>query len=307
MSSEASCDNCDAYCKFGAGVGTKCEKWVPGNGICKLTVEEYDALDRVRSSHLKTIIDESPLHLRHELDEGEERNSDALAIGTAIHAAVLEPEVYAREVVVYPGASRRSVAYESFALRYRGKIILLEKEQEQVKAAADAVRKCYQAAQFLTTGRPEMSVLWTDPETGVKCKARPDWLDERDHPVLVGLKTSRDAGPDKFARFADDYLYQLSWAMYRDGYYRVTGIHPQMIEIVVEKTPPYDVVVYTIGDDVIEAGETIYRSALSTYATCQVSGKWPGKGGGEVRELELKPWARGVPQYRDLEEVRFGT
>lgn len=276
------------------------------SGICKLTVPEYDALDRVRSSHLKAIIESSPKHLRHELDEDQDKTSDALALGAAIHTAVLEPDCFGHDVVVFrAGASRKSVAYESFALRNRGKIILLEKELEQVQATAKAVRSDEYAGPLLTNGQPEVSILWTDPETGVLCKARADWLDESGVPTIVGLKTARDAGDDKFARAADDYLYQLSWAMYRAGYHQCTGAYPEMMEIVAEKTSPYDVVVYHIGEDVIEAGEALYRKALATYAECKSTGKWPGKGAGGIRELELKPWARGVPQERDLQDVRF--
>lgn len=272
----------------------------PGTGIHKLSVATYDRLDRVRSTQLKTLINASPKHLKHEQDaEDEGPDSEAFEVGNALHCLLLEPERYPTEVVVFrDGASRKSAAYDRCRDRNQGKTILLEKEVPQVKSMVSAVRADPAASKYLAQGEPEVTALWTDEQTGIECRARFDWLDECDkqNPIIVEIKSARDAGEDKFSRQADDLLYTLSWAQYRAGYMAVRGVAPELVTIVVEKTEPFDVVVYRIGEVTLLAGESLFRQALDTLKECRATGKWLGKGRGEVRELQLKKWARGMPR-----------
>lgn len=269
-------------------------------GIRKISVSDYDSLDRIRSSQLKVIIDGSPKRLRYELDcDEEEPDSDAFETGRAFHLLVLEPHMYSKEVVVFrDGQSRKSVGYERFRARYPYKTILLEKEVPMVEQMAAAVLSDPLAKEYLAHVQPEMSVLWTDQETGIECRARLDGLDETEPatPIIVELKSSRDCGVDKFGRQANDLLYHLSWAMYRSGYMAVRGAAPELVTIVAEKEPPWDVVVYRVPEIAILAGEVLFREALTTLKKCRDSGQWVGKGGGIVQELKLPKWARGMPR-----------
>ena len=148
-----------------------------------------------------------------------------------------------------------------------------------------------------------MTLLWDDPATGLRCKARVDWLDESTpgEPRLVGIKTARRAGREPFARQAGEMMYHLQWAHYRAGYHAITQIWPEMVEIVVESSPPWDVVVYHPSELTIGAGEQLVRQALDDLAECRRLQAWPGQGRGEVVELELKPWAAGMPEDTGLD------
>ena len=284
-------------------------------GIHKISVSEYDALDAVRSSRLSDMANTSPKHLRYRLvhadeDEQDRLCSDAFQVGSAIHMAVLEPDRYrlgADHVVFRAGAGRKSEKYKAFAAQHAGKIILLEKDLDVVRDIAAAVMSDPIASEWLDplVGREEMTMVWQDTGTGEWCKMRVDKLGaDGSPPVITDLKSARDASADKTARLADELLYQLRWAMYWSGFCAVSGgTIPTMREVVVEKEPPYDVVCYELDDSVIEAGMTLYRTALDTYAACKRSGVWPGKGGGKVQTLELKRWARGVQQEQDLADV----
>jgi len=270
-------------------------------GIHKLEVPVYDAIDAARSSDLKTLVQKSPLHLRAKQD-GDNDPTAAMVLGTATHMAVLEPARYLEEVTVFPGATRRGKMWDAFAAENEGRLVITMAEWEKVAAMRDAIRADPLASSYLVRGQPEMTLLWDDPATGLRCKARVDWLDTVGaEPILVGLKTARGSGPEAFARQAADLLYHLSWAHYRAGYRAITGIWPETVEIVVESVPPYDVVVYRPSELTIGAGEQLQQQALATLQECRRTGVWPGQGRGEVHDLELRPWALGMPKDEGLD------
>lgn len=156
---------------------------------------------------------------------------------------------------------------------------------------------------FLDAGEPEASMQWT--VRGRPCKARADWLrPDGDSAMLVGLKTSRDPRLYQFSnQIARSLNYHLAWAWYYDGFEFITGKRPtKVIEIVVENTPPYDVVVYEIPDEVIQQGRDDYMLLLERLEECEKSGEWPGAAPGvvlfslpewkysdEISGLELEP------------------
>lgn len=273
-------------------------------GICKLTVPEYDAVRAVRSTALKVIVNKSAKHYRHEESQKKPPNA-GMILGTATHAALVEPEVYQRDVVVSPLAGKKSAAWDAFVLKHPGKLPIIQNDVEVIDNVVRAVRADPYASRYLV-GLPEMSIIWIDPLTGMQCKARADLLDESDprNPIIVGFKTTRELGP-VFDRQIDQFLYQLSWAFYREGYYRVRGVWPEMVEIVAETQAPFDVAVYRVEDETLEAGTTLFRGALNTIAECRKTGAWPGFGGKGVIPLKLKPWARGMRQEEDFEVMHF--
>ncbi len=49
-------------------------------------------------------------------------------------------------------------------------------------------------------GMNEVSIVWVDEQTGLKCKARLDRLTVyRGYPFVLDLKTSKDASPSPFS------------------------------------------------------------------------------------------------------------
>jgi len=278
---------------------------LPVSEIVKLTVPEYDALPRVRSTSLKTIIQKSPKHFRWEETHKKPPNA-GMILGTATHAALTEPDVYRRDMVSAPLASKKSVAWDAFVARHPGKLTILDKDVEVINSVVAAVRSDWYAAPYLDGVQAEMSILWTDPITEIDCKVRADLLDETDpgNPIITGFKTTRELGRT-FERQVDEFLYQLSWAMYREGYYRVRGVWPEMVEIVAETQAPFDVGVYRIDDETLEAGTTLFREALTALAECRATGVWPGFTGKGVLPLKLKRWARGMSKDEDFEVMHF--
>ncbi len=276
------------------------------NLLSRIPLDEYYALtDAVNYSTAKWVL-KSPRHFRHVADHGTDR-TECMLQGTATHAAILEPDKFASDFVVWnvltkngsgKVAPRTGSAWDHFQRCNPDKTIITEKQHALAVAMHDAVWADDTARPFLAgKGEAEVALVWTDPETGLVCKGRVDRLtDINGEPTIVGIKTAIESGADAMSKQSNRLHYHMQWAMYREGYRVITGQIPRMIEIVVESKAPHDPVTYEITEGVIQPGLNIYREALDEIARCTATGKWPGQGGGEIVSLTLPTWAAGIPE-----------
>src|SRR5438270_8879015 len=93
-------------------------------------------------------------------------------IGVAAHLAVLEPERQAQSIVVIEaGDYRTNRAREARdAARAEGKVPLLPYQFDIVRAIAGSIRAHPIASQAFRGGDAEVTLIWTDPATGIPCK-----------------------------------------------------------------------------------------------------------------------------------------
>ncbi len=113
-------------------------------------------------------------------------------------------------------------------------------------------------------GRSEESFFWQDPETGLACKCRPDYL--RTDRILLDIKTTENASLEEFSRTLLKYNYHLSAAHYLDGVSAVTGQHCETFLIIAcEKSAPYCVQVFEVDFGSIEKGRELCARSLQRY------------------------------------------
>jgi hypothetical protein len=256
--------------------------------------ERYAQQPAVNFSTLKEMA-RSPRHYKHRLAHPKE--SDALTLGISAHTAILEPARFMSEYVLWDerteaGAARprRGKDWDAFVAANPRKTIIKADEFNLAMAMRDAVRSNADAMRYLRAGEAETTILWPDPELNFLCKGRIDWLAKDDGlDVLVGIKTSRDCRPIGFGNQAARFGYHLQWAMYYDGWAKLTGNDAKVIEIVVESSPPHDSAVYIVPSEIIEQGRDEYRKLLERLAECEASGEWPGASEGE-QLLSLPSW-----------------
>ena len=185
-----------------------------------LTNEAYHSLKAVSPSQIK-ILARSPLHYFDKFlaeDREKAEPTPAMLKGTALHTAVLEPELWDSTIAVPPHSfDRRTKAGKELAAEFEresaGKIVLPPEDADEVRRMADAVRKHPAASLLLDMpGRREASYTWTDPTTGLECKTRPDWHSDN-RQIVVDVKTCRDASRVEFAKAISnlDYHVQAAW------------------------------------------------------------------------------------------------
>lgn len=212
-----------------------------------------------------------------------------MTLGRAAHTATLEPHRFEHEYVLWDERTeggnvrpRRGKDFEAFEAGHPGKTVLLADEWNGALAIGRAFRGDARAMRYLASGRPEVSMVWEDPDANRICKGRADWITTIDsEPCLVGLKTTRDIRMRPFGKACGAFGYHLQWAFYSDGFERLTGTVPKVVELVVESQAPHDIAAYRIPPEVLELGRETYKELLELVGQCEASGNWPGAMPGE--------------------------
>lgn len=199
------------------------------------------------------------------------------------HAAHREVLGVGANVEVVPGdrwdtkAAKEHVA----AIRERGGTPLKQAEMDRVQAMAAKLREHPLAGKLLQpgTGEPEASLFWQDPETGVWCRARTDWLPHArpGRRLLVpDYKSTESAAPDDIRNAIYRYGYHIQEAFYLRGI-RALGIAEEAAFTFVfqMKDAPHLVSVTETDDTAKRIGEQLVDQALAKYRDCTESGHWP--------------------------------
>jgi hypothetical protein len=181
-------------------------------------------------------------------------------------------------------------------VRAAGGVPLKQAEMDQVEAMAAALRAHPLAGPLLApgTGLAEQSLYWTDRETGVRCRARPDWLKQLPGLVLcVDYKSCADASPVAVSRAIRDHAYHQQDALYIDGIQTV--LDPEQVRFVFvfqSKTAPYLVTVRELHQQDRDIGRARNRRALHIYAECERTGIWPDWTGPttEIPQIGMPTW-----------------
>lgn len=223
---------------------------------------------------------------------GVEEHKPQFDVGKAFHSKVLGdgPEVVVVAADSWRGGEARAARDAAYAA---GKVPLLAAEAELVDAMAAAVKAHDVAPHLFTGGAAEVSAFWTDETTGVKCKARFDYLPEKqsDRRLIVpDLKSAVSADPGEFSRAAARFGYVMQQVHYSSAL-RHLGIDddPAFLFVVCEKDPPHLVNVGQFAhEDDIKATAVALEKALRLYADCLATDTWPGWPG--VTSLTLPTW-----------------
>lgn len=256
-----------------------------------LTNAEYHALTSVSKSGLD-LIRKAPAIFRHRRDNPTPP-TPAMRLGTLTHTAILEPDRMS-ELIVAPVVDRRTTAgkaaWAAFEIESEGREIVTEDELANLDGIRSAVWAHPAAGKALAMLREvETSIFWTDRETGVDCRCRPDGI--LTNGLIVDVKTTKDARPDEFAKSIANYRYHVQAAFYGDGYLEGFGEPPKgFMFIAVETEPPYLVACYVASEAMKLRGRADYQADLATYARCMESGEWPGLSQSPI-VIDLPKWA----------------
>ncbi|WP_181011130.1 PD-(D/E)XK nuclease-like domain-containing protein [Streptomyces sp. SM13] len=262
-----------------------------------MTAEDYHAdKTSISSSGLRALLNPGcPAQFKYDRDHQQPPKRE-FDLGNAVHTAVLGEghDIVEIDYPNYLKADARAARDEAYAT---GKVPLLPKEKAQVDAMEKAVREHPLAGPLFTpgTGIPERSIYWTDPETGVRCRVRPDWLKQLPGTTLcVDLKTIKDAAPDTISRAIRDHNYHQQDPLYIDGI-EAAGLAPdgcRFIFVFVSKIAPYLITVRELVDQDRDIGRARNQRALRIYAECESTGIWPDWTGPvtEIPRIGMPSW-----------------
>ena len=208
--------------------------------------------------------------------------TEAMAFGSAVHAAILEPEKFAKEYHVAPECDRRTKAgkeiYQAFKDSIGNAISITALEMETINRIQARVHKTEAAMTILEDTQKEVKgegVIGGVPFIGFA-----DALTDR---YAIDLKTCRDASPEAFMREAHQGMFHLQAAVYR----RLFGIN-SFFWIALEKEAPYAIGVYQQSPRAEDYGDAQLDRLMARWHEWDGSYQGYAKG---IMQLDIPRWA----------------
>lgn len=272
------------------------ETWKPGR---------YEDIDNeiyhqnIHALNMSTLkhMDTSPAHCFEALTNADvgaktPQQTANLDLGSAIHTAILEPDLFVDAYHVHPKGNKNSNDYKVAAgeLRMAGWTLLSQKDIDTCNRITEKIQRTPSAARDLirAASATEVSYVIEGP-FGIPCKVRPD-LEVEEAGIIVDLKSTRSAKRYEFERQMEGLGYHLSVPWYMDNLERhAPGKWTQHMFLCVEKEPPYEFAIFTVKPDALALAQREVDRLYSDFAKCLLEGSWPGY----PREVQ----SVGVPQY----------
>lgn len=251
--------------------------------VLDLPEADYHAHRSLSSTGAKLLLD-SPAKFDWVVNKGNRQEKKAYDVGTAVHSLVLGTGT---EVVIIPdellSGANKSISSDKAKqwvgdARKAGNLPMKESEYTPVKQMAEALLMHPDGRALLTRpGNAEASMFTTDPETGIEQRCRFDFLPD-DRRVAVDLKKTRPghARPFKFASTVVEYGYHVSWAWYTEIAALIGDPVVDMVFLVVEDAPPYNILPARLNDEFKEIGTAQARLARDRFKRALDTGHWPG-------------------------------
>lgn len=258
-----------------------------------IPMAEYQAWPAVSKSQLD-VLHRSPLDLhRQQTGQTEREETDAMRLGTAFHAAILENR---RDYVMRPaGLDGRTKEGKAWLAENAGKLVV----PADFEASVDYARQHPQVAQLLAKpGQAEVSLFGAEENYGTPIKGRADWLwTEGGQTFIADIKTTVDASTRAFSREILSRRYHVQAAMYRYILTRLGHDFGGWYFIALEKGSSPKCNVRVLAADALELGEAQLMKDLSLYRRCSAMRHWPEwadwADSDAIQAIDLPPYAYG--------------
>jgi len=136
----------------------------------------------------------------------------------------------------------------------------------------------------------QLSVSWTDEETGVQCKIRPD-LYNKEKACIPDLKVTHQADFEGFRGICGTFGYNNQHALYTNGMELFDDRPHTFPLIAVESAPPHCITCIHLREDSIIQGRVDVKKAMREYAKMLESGEkgYEGYPIG-IHDMDLRPY-----------------
>lgn len=239
-------------------------------GFAKMTLADYLAIKAINNGALSAFA-RSPAAYKLMMDEGPKEPTPTMVIGSAVHAATLEPEIFTATYspLEFDGRTREGKA-ERERIKDENLIPLRIEEYHGVLDMARSFQTHPRIGPMLAraTGIEEVAI-WS-VEAGL-CKSRRDVIGDG---WIMELKTT--ASLDRFVpwQFTDlGYHRQAAWYSWGD---ELLGRSvDQFFFAVVANSAPYESAIYRATENALRIGRSENDELLRRLMRCREMGIWP--------------------------------
>ena len=262
----------------------------------RMSWAQYAALDALDHTILKEFRF-SPAHayqaLRHPPDQ-----TEAQKLGSAVHAAILEPDTFASRYIAGPAIARRSKEdkerWKAFEAEAGAREILKADYFEACRRMQAAVWKNREVARLLSAPGMVEVTLTTQYHEKLALKIRPDAIKSHDGWTFIpDIKTtSSSATAWDFGSTVARYDYHSRAALYLDVLQAEvpTDQERRYVFIAIEKGEPYASAVFELDVNAVTVGRARYQGWCQQAIHAIETDLWPGYAE-EVQIVSMPPWA----------------
>lgn len=199
--------------------------------------------------------------ISHFFAKQNQERKKAFDMGNAFEALLIEPHKYKAEVAVFDEEARpepektfatkanKAFKAEFFAAN-ASKSIITKEEEKLLKKMVKNVKETTLFFQLLKNAAKvyvQPSLFWTDKETKVKFKSRPDVVVEFEDgsAYVIDVKTAEEGSPEAFGSDLRKYNYPVQAITQIDGVEEVLGLRvTKYFYLVAEKKLPNNATLY---------------------------------------------------------------
>lgn len=274
-------------------------------GIYTIPAAEYHGdTFALSASMLKDFASDSLLfHKRYNLKSVPRKEpTPAMAMGTLVHAMLLEPDTVADVASVIPdefmtesGARSTSKAAKSWHAEQEqyGRLAFTSAEYLRAVNASLAAKQALRFHGVSIDGcNCEQSIYWQ--ENGIDYRCRLDIVPQAR--LIVDLKVMASAHPTFVDRQVANLKHWLQQAHYITGYEAHFGFKPSFAFIVVEPKEPHNAAVYMLDDEARPGGsyedvaKAKRREIIERLERCRATDDWRNTWAKKIETLRAKPW-----------------
>jgi len=248
----------------------------------------YRARPELAQSTIKLFGLATPAHAKYAMDNRQEA-SDAMQVGTCLHALILENRTIFAVEPVADGRTKEGKAIKAaFAADNADKIILSAKDAAKVEGMAAGIRRNRGAMLLLDAcADRELSLFWDG------FKARVDGA----CPLgILDLKTTTSACPSEFERSILNFGYHIQAAHYLEGAAACGICADDFFVVAVESAAPFECAIYRIDHESLEIGRAELHRLREIARHCLETGEYPG--------YSHEPELIGLPAWKIRQEER---
>ena len=238
--------------------------------------ETYHARPELSSSQIADFMDD-PVRWYRTYVAGEitKETTPAMQFGNEVHLMLetwrYEEKKYVRipSDVLGKGERKSGNAWKEFEASHPAGTLFLKpsepKPEDALKEIWANVLANSDCCAFVQAGEKEKEVFWTDPQTGIECKAKADiWCEET--LTIWDWKTTRSVDRWGFKRECEKRHYFDRLAFYRRGFAKLMDVPEQRISIIagaIENANSYRVFPYEINAYLIEKADKVLSKTLA--------------------------------------------
>lgn len=266
---------------------------------------EYHADPSWSRSQIGDLIESPPLFFGRHIAKTFQRENPgsiptALDVGTVAHWCLSNPGGWKRVVAIIPRdvlndqGHRKGSAWTEWRDANAGKVLMKREEFIPIDFMFTSVWNHPKASWLLAQPGPwEHSLFWTDEDTGLDLRCRPDKITRLSdgRVAIVDFKTTKAPNAREFARDAAKLGYHRQGAWYWDGVELSGEEVAGFVFVTVDKTPAYECRVFQLAEQAIQLGREENRRALRDLSARLATNHWESPGWGEVLEIDLPDYA----------------